>query len=105
MIGYGISSLIYKLGLVESTFDYFPFGIIQILIGLPLIYFLIKKQKKNNNLSNLIFSYGITLLVFWFFSRFFNDNYISYLSMIFLMAYLIDDSNFLNKRENKKNKT
>ena len=36
-------------------------------------------------------NYGVFLLVFWFFSRFFNDNYVSYLSLIFLAAYLVEE--------------
>jgi len=29
--------------------------------------------------------------VFWFFSRLFNDNYISYLSLVFLASFLIEE--------------
>ena len=91
MVGYGLSHLIYKAGLVKSIWDYFPFWIIQIIICLPLLYYLIKKQRDNNSLSSLFISYGLFLLVFWFFSRLFNDNYISYLSLVFLASFLIEE--------------
>ena len=91
MVGYGISHLIYKMGLVNTIWDYFPFWILQVIFCLPLLYFLIKKQKEDNALSTLVFSYGIFLFVCWFFSRFFNSNYVSYLSLLFLVSYLIEE--------------
>lgn len=99
MVGYGISYLVYKAGFVKSMWDYFPFWIIQIIICLPLLYYLIKKQREDNSLSWLFISYGLFLLVFWFFSRVFNDNYISYLSLVFLASFLIEEKESLTCHE------
>ncbi|MFA5070287.1 MAG: hypothetical protein WC528_03315 [Patescibacteria group bacterium] len=103
-IGYGFSRLFYLAGFMPSPWSYFPFWIFQAFFGLPLFYFLIKKQMKNNNLSALFINYGLFLLVFWFFSRFFNDNYISYLSLIFLAGYLVEEKMTHNEAE-KTDKT
>lgn len=99
MVGYGLSHLIYKAGLVKSIWDYFPFWIIQIIICLPLLYYLIKKQRDNNSLSWLLASYGLFLFVFWFFSRVFNDNYISFLSLVFLVSFLTEEKESQNNHE------
>lgn len=104
MIGYGLSYFIYLAGFVKSIWGYFPFWIIQAVVGLPLFFYLIRKQRENNTLSQLFFSYGIFLFVFWFFSRFFQENYLSFLSLIFLSAWLFEEkNNVLNKTiESKK---
>ncbi|MFH1367449.1 MAG: hypothetical protein ABIH38_05740 [Patescibacteria group bacterium] len=103
MIGYGISYIIFLAGFVKSIWDYYPFWIIQFLVGLPLFVYLIRKQKENNTVSQLLYNYAVFLLVFWFFSRFFQDNYLSFLFLIFLTAWLFEEKdNDLNKKfENK----
>lgn len=87
--GFGFGYLIYKMGIVENVFAYFPFWIWQLIFGLPLFLFLIYHQKFHNTLSTMLLNYGIFLLVFWFFSRFFHQNYIGYLSDIFLLSFLL----------------
>ncbi len=88
--GYGLSSFLLqaKLG-VKTMQDYFPFWILQLIFGIPLILLLFKAQKKNNTLSQMMFNYGLFLFVFWFFSRFFNDNYLNVLAIIFTLAYFL----------------
>jgi len=89
--GYGFSQFLAmtKTG-VESIFDYFPFWIIQFIVGIPLFYFLYRVQKRNNSLNQMLTNYGIFLFVFWLFSRFFNDNYIVFIVTIFVLAYLFE---------------
>lgn len=89
--GYGFSQFLLKAQLgVKTIYDYFPFWIIQLIIGLPLLFILARFQKKNNSLSQMLTSYGIFLFVFWLFSRFFNDNYIVFLVIIFTLAYFFE---------------
>ena len=87
--GYGLSVAFYKLGVVNKITDYLPMWILQIPIVLLIAYGLIKKQVKNNNLNQLIFNYALTIFVFWFFSRFFHDSYLGFVSQLFLIAYFI----------------
>lgn len=99
--GYGFSQFLLKAQLgVKTIYDYFPFWIIQIIIGFPLLFVLARFQKKNNSLSQMLVSYGIFLFVFWLFSRFFNDNYIVFLIIIFLLAYFLSEERI--KEDNYK---
>lgn len=85
IMGYGFSWLLVQLKALNWK-DYFPFWIFQIGIGLPVLGWLINFLKKNLSEKNLIYSYGIFLFVFWFFSRFFNDNYLGFLFNLFVLA-------------------
>lgn len=85
--GYGIGSLLNQIGIVKDTHEYFPFHILQILLGFPLIWGLIIFLKKNLSVARLVLSYGIFLIIFWYFSRYFNNSHLGYLSMVFITAY------------------
>jgi hypothetical protein len=87
----GFSMLLVYIGIIKSQLDYFPFWILQLIFGLPILILLLKWQRDNNSLSQVFVSYGALLLVFWFFSRFFNINYIAFLSIIFTTSFFIND--------------
>jgi len=89
--GHAYASLLIFLKIIASDRDYYPFWIIQLIFCLPLLYFLIKMQIKNNSLSLVMFNHGLLLFIFWFFSRSFNEHYIGYLSLVFITAYFFDD--------------
>lgn len=91
MTGFGFSRLILQTGLAASPNDYWPFWIPQAVFGLPLLWVLVKMQKNNNTLAQIIFNFSLLLMTFWLFSRFFNNNYIGFLIMLFLFAaFLIE---------------
>jgi len=87
--GFGVSVLLYKMGFANSLTDALPMWILQIPIVSFVGYHLLKRQKRENSLSRIVFNYAVVLLVFWFFSRFFHDNYVGYLSQLFLIAYFL----------------
>lgn len=85
--GYGFGKLLQEFGFIKDLHRYYPFYIWQILVGLPLLTLLIKFLKKDPSVPRLIITYGIFLFVFWYFSRYFNNSHLSYLSMVFITAY------------------
>lgn len=85
--GYGFGKLLNQSGFIKDVHQYYPFHIWQILIGLPALIVLIKFLKKKQSVRSLIFAYGIFLFIFWYFSRYFNNSHLGYLSMVFLTAY------------------
>ena len=82
--GEGFSRFLLLLGINPKA--YFPFWGFQLIFGLPILFYLLKSLYKNRKISFLILSYALFIFVFWLFSRFFMDNYIGYLSMLFLLA-------------------
>lgn len=85
--GYGFGKVLNQLGIIKDVHFYYPFWLWQILVGLPLMIFLILWQKRNNNIQRLIISYTIFLFVFWYLSRYFNNSHLGYISMVLLTAY------------------
>lgn len=87
--GWGFANLILALGLVESRLGYFPFWLFELLFGLPLLLFLLWRQLRDNTLQAMLYGYGFFLLVFSYFSRFLNENYLGYILACLALAYFI----------------
>lgn len=85
--GYGFGKLLNQLGVIKDVHLYYPFWIWQIVVGFPILIYLISWLKKENSIQRLVISYAIFLFVFWYFSRYFNNSHLGYLSMILLTAY------------------
>ena len=96
--GYGFGKLLNQLGFIKDVHKYYPFEIWQLLIGLPLMIILLVFLKKQPNIKRLIIVYGIFLFVYWYFSRYFNNSHLAYLSVIFLTSYYWPE-----ETENQKN--
>ena len=82
--GFGFANLL--LYMDYSKTDYFPFKYLQLILGLPLLYFLLKRQLQNNTISLMLVNYGILSFALLYFSRFLHDNYIGYVFAIFCLG-------------------
>ncbi len=85
--GYGWGMVLGQIGVIENLHDYYPFWIWQLAICLPLALFLLRWLAKSYEVKRLIICYGIFTFVFWYFSRYFNNSHLGYLSMVFITAY------------------
>jgi uncharacterized membrane protein len=85
--GYGLGALLNQFGFIKDVNQYYPFVIWQIIIGLPLMGYLIFYLMRNPVVSRLILIYGIFLFVFWYLSRYFNNSHLGYLSVVIISAY------------------
>ena len=88
--GWGASNLILALGWVRSRFDYWPFWLPQVVISLPLLLALLGRQARENTAARAFWSYGLFLLVFFFVSRFLNENYLGYIVACLIIGALAE---------------
>lgn len=88
--GYGFGMILYDAGLIKNIHEYFPFAVFQILFGLPVLAISMWYMFKKPLLSRFLFGYGFTLLVIWYFSRYFNNSHLGFVSTIFVLAMLKD---------------
>lgn len=85
--GWGFANFVLGLGLVQSKLDYFPFWIPELFICLPLLLFLLWKQVKTNTLGAMLYGYSALMFVFFYFSRFLNENYLGFILAFVALAY------------------
>lgn len=88
--GYGLGMLLYEFGVISDIHAYYPFLLWQLAIGLPVLigsmYWMVRKPV----FSRLLISYGVTLMVIWYVSRYFNNSHLGYLSSVFMLGVLKD---------------
>ena len=88
--GWGASNLLLAFDWVASRFAYWPFWIPELVLGLPLMAWLLWRQLHENSLGRALWGYGLFILVFFFVSRFLNENYLGYLAAILVLGALAD---------------
>lgn len=88
--GWGASNLLLALGWVADRFAYWPFWAPELLLGLPLMLILIKRQAGDNAPARACWSYALFLFLFFFVSRFLNENYLGYILAFLALGALAD---------------
>ncbi len=88
--GFSFGMLLVSLGLLPSTMTPFPFGVVQIAIGLPVAYGLLRRQWRRPQLPEAVAGFAILLFISQFFSRIFNDNYLGLIIALMAVAALMD---------------
>lgn len=88
--GYGLGMLFYEWGIIKNLHAYYPFIFWQSLIGLPILIGSLWWLMKKPVLSRLLLGYGVTLMIFWYLSRYLNDSHLGFLSGVFALGILKD---------------
>jgi hypothetical protein len=90
--GFSFGMLLVSLGLLSSNMAQFPFGVLQIALGMPVLFVLLRQQWRKPNLPAAIAGFAIMLFILQFFSRNFYDNYLGLLIATMAVAALTDVS-------------
>jgi hypothetical protein len=88
--GWGASNFVLALGWVESRFDLWPFWLPQMLLSLPVLLWLIRRQQGANRLGLACWHYGLFLLTFFYASRFLNENYLGYILAFLAVGFVVE---------------
>jgi hypothetical protein len=84
--GWGFSTLLLAFGVIPSPYAAFPFGIFQIIFGLPTLIVLLIQQYRENTVRRMWMGYAMFFFVITFFSRFLNDHYFIFALQVFLLG-------------------
>lgn len=82
--GWGASNFVLALGLVSDRFGQWPFWQLELLLALPILLWFLYRQIHANTLAAACWHYGFFLLIFFYGSRFLNENYLA-----FILAFLV----------------
>lgn len=88
---YGFGTWVLYFGWVKDAAGKFPFLAVQALFTLPVLLFCFARQRKENTVPQVILGGGLVILVFFYFSRFFHDNYFGVASTLLALAYCAGD--------------
>lgn len=88
--GYGLGMLLYSSGIIRDIHAYYPFALWQAVFGLPALVVSLWFLWKKPTMSRFFFGYGVTLLVIWYMSRYFNNSHLGYVANIITLGVLKD---------------
>jgi len=92
--GFGIGTWLLAFGIVPSPLSLFPFWILEILIGAPVLIVLLLYQQRHNTINIMLFCFAGFFLTVVFFSRFFQGNYLLFGLLVALTAWFADPFRF-----------
>jgi hypothetical protein len=88
--GYTIGNLLVGSGIIESPLDPFPFWILQLLLGMPILLLLIRYQWRRNSIGTMLIAYAFFMFIFGFLSRFFQDNYLGFVTLFITIGLVLN---------------
>jgi hypothetical protein len=92
IVGRGFGGLLVAFGLIRDQNAYFPFILFQAAFCIPLLVVLLRRQLSDNTVGRCWLGYGLLLLGFSFFSRFFSDFYLGTIVSALALSYLSQDA-------------
>ncbi len=90
--GPGFGGLLLAFGLIGDKTASFPFILFQVAFCLPLLVFLVRTQLSDNTVTRCWLGYGLLLLTFTFFSRFFSMFYLGAIVSALALGCLSQDT-------------
>ncbi len=86
--GYGLSMVLRDMGIIRNIHAYYPFIVWQAILGIPVLFFALRHLIKHATVSTFFITYGVTLGVVWYASRYFNNSHVAFLSSLFILGVL-----------------
>lgn len=89
--GWGASNFVLGLGLVSNRFAQWPFWIFQTVAATPVLIWFLTRQMRQNTLTHACWHYGLFLFIFFYTSRFLNENYLGYILAFLALGALASE--------------
>lgn len=86
--GYGFGMILWSMGIIKDIHAYYPFVYWQLLFGLPALALSVWWLMKKPSVSRFLIGYAASLLVIWYFSRYFNNSHITYVGTLFTLGMI-----------------
>jgi hypothetical protein len=100
--GYTLGALLVGAGLIPSPLATFPFWIFQCLLGLPLLAVLLKYQWHHQGIGPMMLCSGIFIFGMGLLSRFFQDNYVGFVTIFMTMGILAATPNGIRRLQHEE---
>ncbi len=97
--GYGFGRVLNELNVITDLHNFYPFQWWQLGVGLPILVLLLRSFRKNPTVKMMILFYALFLMIYWYFSRYFHNSHLSYISMVIITAYLWPEDEILQKEK------
>lgn len=88
--GFGLGGFLVTIGLLPSAGSDFPFWILQLAFGIPVLIYTAWRLYRRGSLGDFWLGYGALVLVVNFASRYFHTNDLSYIVALLFLGFLAE---------------
>ncbi len=101
--GMGFSALLLWLGAIPYRQADFPFAPIEIAVATPIALYTLRRLWQRPTIALMLGGYGLTLLAFLFFGRYFQGNYVGYiLAVASAIPFLVREARPVKARRRRR---
>jgi hypothetical protein len=86
--GYSLLAFLFQWGFLKSRFNYYPIVLVQLPVYFAVLGWSYSRFQKSATVAALVLQTTIALFCFWFFSRFYHDNYVEFTFRMLVLAWL-----------------
>lgn len=86
--GYSLLAQLVRFGILYSPLEYYPISYVQIPFYVLVLWMTNRVLVRHCTVSAMTFCASIGIAVFWFFSRFYNDNYVEFTASIVVVSWM-----------------
>lgn len=87
--GYNLGWFLLLTGVIDSPQADFPFWILQLSIGLPALFILLRRQFLSGQLNRMLLNAALFVIIFGVLSRFFQGNYVAFATSLIVMGVFL----------------
>ena len=89
IVGYGLSALLVRAGVIDDRFDPYPFTLLALLVWAPVTAWLLWGQLRSRELWQAAAGFSISMFVLLFLGRVFQTSYLVWPLTGIAVAYLV----------------
>lgn len=86
--GYGLGMLLIGFGVISNTHAFYPFMMWQLTLGMLGLVAGIAALKKYQSIGFIFIIHAVTLFLFWYTSRYFNNSHVAYIATLLIFGVL-----------------
>jgi hypothetical protein len=92
IVGETIGVLLVGAGIIPTPYDPFPFWILQLLLGIPLLAALLLYLRRHNSAGTMLITAAIFILGLGLVSRYFQYNWVGFVIVLISIGLLLNES-------------
>ncbi len=78
IVGYGLSAILIRLGVLDDRDGAYPFGLVALLTWVPLTVWLLLAQRRSRSCGSAPLGFSVSILWLMFIGRTFNNYYLEW---------------------------
>ncbi len=95
--GYNLGWFLLLTGIIDSPQANFPFWVLQLGVGLPVLFILLRQQFIRGQLNRMLLNASLFIVVFGFLSRFFQGNYVAFVVTLLVIGTFMQPVTLINR--------